>query len=112
MPADNWKKNKKQLDKFGWFLTLKKGFENQNFATFRVLQSIQINSDEKKISKQFFSEYKSTPCSLFGSKLHNCNHAILGLLGVYFDAAPAVVCICQEDFTFIQIGSGHTVAYD
>ena len=42
---------KKKLDKFGWFLTLKKGFENQNFATFRVLQSIQINSDEKKISK-------------------------------------------------------------
>ena len=32
---------------------------------------------------------------------------ILGLLGVNFDAAAGG--ICQEDFTFIQIGSGHSV---
>ena len=32
---------------------------------------------------------------------------ILGLLGMYFDAV--VVCRSQEEFTFIQIGSGHTV---
>ena len=32
---------------------------------------------------------------------------IPGLLGMYFDAV--VVCIGQDFFTFIQIGSGHTV---
>ena len=31
---------------------------------------------------------------------------ILGLLGMYFDV---VVCRSQEEFTFIQIGSSHTV---
>ena len=32
---------------------------------------------------------------------------ILGLLAIYFDAA--VVHICHQLFTFIQIGSDHTV---
>ena len=32
---------------------------------------------------------------------------ILGLLDMYFDAA--VVCICHQPDTFIQVGSGHTV---
>ena len=51
-------------------------FENQKFATFQVLQSIEINSDEKIIiGVWFISEHVSTPCSLFGPKLHNCNHA-------------------------------------
>ena len=32
---------------------------------------------------------------------------IVGLLGMYFDAA--VFSICQELLTFIQVGSSHTV---
>ena len=32
---------------------------------------------------------------------------ILGLLGMYFDAV--VLSRSREEFTFIQIGSGHTV---
>ena len=32
---------------------------------------------------------------------------ILGLLGMYFDAA--VVCICHQPGAFIKIGCGHTV---
>jgi hypothetical protein len=43
-----------------------------------VLQSIQINFDEKIIGVLFISEHISTPCSLFGPKLHNCNLAITG----------------------------------
>ena len=33
---------------------------------------------------------------------------ILGILGMYFDA---VVLESQEEFTFIQVGSGHTVGH-
>jgi hypothetical protein len=40
---------KKILDKFGWFLAKKNDFESQKITTFPVLQSIQINSDEKII---------------------------------------------------------------
>ena len=39
----------KKLDKLGWYLTDKNDFENIEFAAFWVLQSIQINSDEKII---------------------------------------------------------------
>ena len=58
------KKNRQNLADFD--------FENQKFTTFWVLQSIQINCDEKIISEH---TYISTTCSLFGRKLHNCNHA-------------------------------------
>ena len=34
---------------------------------------------------------------------------ILGLLGMYFDAA--VVCICHQVLTFFQIACGHTVTW-
>ena len=33
---------------------------------------------------------------------------ILGLIGMYFDAVVSS-SICHQPFTFIQIGSGHTV---
>ena len=61
---------------------MKNDFESQKFASFQVLQSIHINFDETIIGLLFISEHISTPCSLFGPKLHNCNHATPYLLPI------------------------------
>ena len=45
---------------------------------FGILKAVQINFDEKIIGVYFISGHISPLCSVFGPKLHNCNHAIKG----------------------------------
>ena len=44
-------------------------------AIFEVLKGSQRKFCEKIIGLEFISEYLSTPCKLFGIKIHNFNHA-------------------------------------
>ena len=48
---------------------------NQRWNTLYLKVASQRKFDEIIIGKEFISEHISTPCSFFGLKLHNCNHA-------------------------------------